>query len=64
MNIVYTTNDGFVPQVATCMCSVYENNKDVKDLNIYVVALNMSEKYKKALKEVAKKYNRKCTITT
>ena len=26
MNIVYTTNDGFVPQVATSMCSVYENN--------------------------------------
>lgn len=62
MNIVYTTNDGFVPQVATCMCSVYENNKDVKDLNIYVVALNMSEKYKKTLREVAKKYKRKCTI--
>ena len=62
MNIVYTTNDGFVPQVATCMCSVYENNKDVKDLDIYVVALNMSNDYKKKLEQTAKKYKRKCHI--
>ena len=53
MNVVYTTNDGYAPQVATCMCSVYENNKDVKELNIFVVALNMSNEYKSKLKEVA-----------
>lgn len=62
MNIVYTTNDGFTPQVATCMVSVYENNKDVKDLDIYVVAIKMNKDYQKKLKEVAKKYNRECHI--
>ena len=62
MNIVYTTNDGFVPQVAACMTSVYENNKKVKDLNIFVVAINMSKKYQKILKDIGKKYKRKCYI--
>ena len=62
MNIVYTTNDGFVPQVSACMTSVYENNKDAKELNIFVVAVNMSKEYQKILKSIAKKYHRVCNI--
>ena len=62
MNIVYTTNDGFVPQVSACMCSVYENNRDVEELNIFVIAINMKDSYKKVLEKIGKKYNRKCYV--
>ena len=54
MNIVYTTNDGFVPQVSACMCSVYENNRDVEELNIFVIAINMKDSYKKVLEKIGK----------
>lgn len=60
MNIVYTTNDGFVPQVAACMASVYENNKDISELNIFVVSINICDEYKNKLETLASNYNRKC----
>ena len=62
MNIVYTINDGFVPQVAACMTSVYENNKYIDELNIYIIAINMSKENQEILKKISNKYNRKCHI--
>lgn len=32
MNVLYTLNDKFVPQVSAGMCSICENNKDIKKL--------------------------------
>lgn len=36
MNIVYTLNDKFVPQVAASMCSVCENNTDFKQITFFL----------------------------
>ena len=38
MNILYTLNDKFVPQVAGGICSICENNKDVDDINFYLIS--------------------------
>lgn len=62
MNIVYTISDVFVPQASACITSVYENNKNVKNLNVFIVAINMSQKHQKIIKNIGKKYNRKCYI--
>lgn len=35
MNIVYTLNDGFVPQVGAGICSVCENNKKIRYFFLY-----------------------------
>ena len=32
MNILFTLNNAFVPQVATCMCSIFENNKSMDEI--------------------------------
>ena len=42
MNILFTLNNAFVPQVATCMCSIFENNKSMSEINIYLIASNIS----------------------
>ena len=44
MNILYTLNDKFVPQVAGGICSICENNKDVDDINFYLISNGISEK--------------------
>lgn len=62
MNIVYTLNDKFVPQVAACMTSVCENNKKEKEINFYLVSDGITDKNKKELKEYIKKYKRNLEI--
>ena len=46
MNILYTLNDKFVPQVAGGICSICENNKDVDDINFYLISNGISEENK------------------
>ena len=56
MNILYTLNDKFVPQVAAGITSVCENNKDVDKIVFYLMSLNISDENKKELKKYIKKY--------
>ena len=62
MNIVYTLNDKFVPQVAAGICSVCENNNDFAEINFYLISDGISEENKIKLINFAKKYNRKVII--
>ena len=57
MNILFTLNDAFVPQVATCMCSIFENNQSVEDIAIYLVGEKISEKNKEKLAEFTQNYD-------
>ena len=56
MNILYTLNDKFVPQVAAGITSICENNKDVDNIVFYLMSLNISDENKKKLKKYIKKY--------
>lgn len=58
MNILYTLNDKFVPQVAAGICSVCENNKDIENITFYLISKEISEENKKKLVEFGNKYNR------
>lgn len=62
MNILYTFNDMFVPQVAAAITSVCENNKDIDEIHFYLMSLNVSEENEKKLEEYIGKYNRKTTF--
>lgn len=62
MNILYTLNDKFVPQVSAGICSVCENNKDADEINFYLISDGITDKNKKKLKEFAKKYGRTVII--
>lgn len=61
MNIVYTLNDKFVPQVATGICSICENNSTEK-LTFYLIASGVSQKNQKQLKKFVAGYNQKIKI--
>lgn len=63
MNILYTLNDKFVPQVAAGICSVCENNKKAKEITFYIFSSGITSNNKKILKTIVeKKYNRKINI--
>ena len=48
MNIVYTVDDKFVPQLATGIYSVCKNN-ETEDITFYVISKGISESNKKNL---------------
>lgn len=58
MNILYTFNDKFVPQVAAAITSVCENNKDIEDICFYLLVLNVTSENKEKLKTYIHSYNR------
>ena len=62
MNILFTLNDAFVPQVATCMCSLFENNKSAENITVYLIGERISEENQNKLKGFAKSYDRKVCI--
>ncbi len=61
MNIVYTVDDNFVPQVATSMCSIMENNKKLEIL-FYIISKGISDSNKEKLFDFVDSYNQKVVI--
>ena len=64
MNILFTLNNAFVPQVATCMCSIFENNKSMDEINIYLLNTDISEANKSKLQEFTNLYGRSFYYST
>ncbi len=62
MNILYTVNNGFVPQLATGICSVCENNKEEQVIHFYVLSLGITPDNKEKLNNLARRYNREISI--
>ena len=62
MNIIYTLNDGFVPQVGAGIVSVCENNIEIKNIKFFIVSAGITEKNKKELIKLVKKYKRNIEI--
>lgn len=58
MNVFYTTNDAFVPQVATCMCSLFENNKNMPVISVYIASMGITDENKRKLLDFAQTYGR------
>ena len=62
MNILYTCDNNYVWLMGISMISLFENNRRVKELTVYLLGENISESNKKILIQIANKYNRKCII--
>ncbi len=58
MNIFYTIDANFVPQLAVGIVSVCENNRDLADIHFYVGALRVPEEAQQTLAELAGRYGR------
>lgn len=62
LNIFYTADNNFVPQIAAGICSVCENNVSAEMIHIYVGSLNISDKNKEKLTTLIHHYNRQITF--
>lgn len=62
MNIVYSSSDFFAPITGVSMQSLFFNNQDAQQLNVYLIDNNISEENKKKFFELADRYNRKLYI--
>ncbi len=58
MNILYSSSDSYAEICGISMTSLFENNKDVAELTVYLVDNDISMKNKKKLINTAEKYRR------
>ncbi len=62
MNIVYTINDRFVPQVAASICGVCENNKNMEQIRFFVIGQGISAKNQQELRSFVGRYRREIYV--
>lgn len=62
MHILYTCDNNFVWLMGISMISLLENNKNIKDLNIWLIGKDISEENREILSSIANKYSRNITI--
>lgn len=58
MNIVYASNDGYVPYLGISLTSLLENNRNLSDITIFILCNNISVQNQLILSQLVQKYNR------
>ena len=58
LNVMYSCNNQYIIQAAVSMISLFENNRDFQEINIYFIEDNLSESDKDLLRKVTYDYNR------
>ena len=53
VNIIYASNDGYACHLAASLVSLLENNRQIPNLDVYVLSVGMSSQYQERLKELA-----------
>lgn len=59
MNVLYASNDGYAALLGVSLYSLLANNKDVKDVNIFILSNGISESNINRLIDMADKFERK-----
>lgn len=61
MNILYTTDNKFVGKVGACICSVFENNKEMDEIHIFIAGQKIErdnhEKFSANGRKISKRNN-------
>lgn len=60
--VCLATDDNYVPLASVAMISLLENNRDAKELEIFILDSGISETNKKNLKQLVDEYSRKITF--
>lgn len=58
LNVMYSTDENYARYCGTSIYSLFDNNKDIEKINIFVVEDNVKEKTKNIFFDMAKKFNR------
>lgn len=56
INVVFASDDNYVPYLLVSLCSMFENNESIK-LNVFILSNNISKKNKKAITDLASHYS-------
>lgn len=62
MNVMYTCDNNYVWLMGISVISLFENNKDFKELDVYLLGENISDENKKNLFNISKNYGREIKI--
>ena len=62
MNILYSCDDKYSPYTGISITSLFENNKDLDEINVYVLGLGISKENISKFDRLAKQYGRNITI--
>ena len=60
MNVMYASDDNYAWLMGISMISLFENNKDSKEINVFLFGDNLSEKNQNKMTSIAEKYGRSC----
>lgn len=56
MNCAFSCDDVYVQHAAVGMVSIFENNKEIEEIDVYFIENSISDKYKMRLNEIAERY--------
>lgn len=62
MNVLYTCDNNYVWLMGISAISMFENNKEIIDLDVYLIGENISDENKQILADIGEKYNRRITV--
>ena len=62
MNVVYSSSDAYCECTSISMISLFENNKNVDELVVYVLSTDISKQNKDYILAIAKEYGREVNI--
>lgn len=62
MNILYACDNKYVPIMGVSITSLFESNKDIDEIEVYVFGLQLSERNIVKIEDLAKTYGRRVTI--
>lgn len=65
LDVLYQFNEKYAPYAGVSMTSLFENNKDIEDITVYILAENVTEHSGNLFHKLARLYKRKiCFIDT
>ena len=62
MNVLCTCDNNYVWLMGISAISMFENNRKLQDLNVYLLGENISNENKQILADIGEKYRRKITV--
>ena len=62
MNVMYTCDNNYVWLMGISTISLFENNKGIDELKVYLLGENISAENKEELKKIGDKYNREVEV--
>ena len=62
LNIAYSCNEGYIQHTGISMLSLFENNRDFDEIDVYFIAKDVSGKSILLLQELTEQYQRKINI--